>query len=208
MRIMSREFSTTEKILLVVLGIILVGLLYYKFVFLTTDEMLGTLKAEAQTTQTELDIANAKLDKLNKIKSELDVLAVSGDTSRMDSYNNSKRETAFLNQVLQGVSDYSIAFSDITRDGDQIRRTFTLQFVTNSYKDAVDVVDDLSHGDYRCLVDDINYSLNDNGEIFINLTATFFETMVGGKPDSALPPDESADETTEGGEGISIDDFN
>ena len=205
MGVMSREFTTAEKILIVILSILLLGLLYYKFVFLTTDEMTRSLKAEADTVQTELDLANAKLAKLQQIQGELDSLDITSDMSRMESYNSSKRETAFLNQVLKGVSDYSITFSDITRNGDQIRRSFTLQFITKSYKDAVDVVDDLSHGDYRCLVDDINYSLNDNGEIYIDLTATFFETMVGGTPDSALPPDESAEEESE---GVSIDDFN
>lgn len=205
MRVMSREFTTTEKILLVVLSIVLLGLLYYRFVFLTTEDSMRSMESQIETTQTELDLANARLNKLNKIENEL---AISDDYSRMESYNASKRETAFLNQVLAGVKDYAISFSDITRDGDQIRRTFTLQFVSDSYKDAVDVVDDLSHGDYRCLVDDIDYSLTDNKEIYINLTATFFETMVGGTPDSALPPDESAEDSEGETDGISIDDFN
>ena len=55
-------------------------------------------------------------------------------------------------------------------------------------------------------MDDINYSLSDNKDIYINLTATFFETMVGGTPDSALPKDESEDNSVTS-EGISIDDF-
>lgn len=193
MRVMSREFTTTEKILIVVLSVVLLGLLYYKFVWLTTDDMIRELKSEEDSTRTQLDIANAKLQQLQKMQSELENMGINDDASRMESYNNSKRETAFLNHVLTGVSDYSISFSDITRDGDQIRRSFSLQFATNSYKDAEDIVDDLSNGDYRCLVDDINYSLTDNGVIYINLTATFFETMVGGTPDSALPPDESAE---------------
>lgn len=205
MKVMSREFTRTEKILLVALAVVLLGLLYYKFVFLTTNEMISSLKAEAETKQTELDIANAKLQQLQKMQQELDNVEVTGDLGMMGSYNNSKRETAFLNQCLAGVEDYSVTFSDVTRNGNQIRRSFSLQFSTNSYKDAEDVVDELSRGDYRCLVDDINYSMMDNGEIYINLTATFFETMVGGTPDSALPPDEAAEGE---GEGVSIDDFN
>ncbi|MBR2547691.1 MAG: hypothetical protein IKF07_05835 [Eubacterium sp.] len=206
MNIMSREFTTSEKILIAVLSILLVGLLYYRFVYVTTEEMTSTLKSRADIAQADLDLANAKIAKLENMEKEMDEMDISEDTSRMESYNNSKRETAFLNQVLRGVSDYSISFTEITRDGDQIRRTFTLQFETKSYNDAVGVVSDLTHGEYRCLVDDINYSLNDNNVIYINLTATFFETMVGGTPDSALPKDEAEeDELTK--EGISIEDF-
>ena len=131
------------------------------------------------------------------IVDELDSMGSTDMESRMESYNNSKRETAFLNRVLSNVSDYSISFADITRDGNQIRRSFSLQFVTGSYADAVKVVSDLSYGEYRCLVDDINYSLADGNKIYLDLTATFFETMVGGTPDSALPKDESKSEDTE-----------
>ena len=196
MKVMSREFTTTEKILIVVLAIVLVGLLYYKFVFLTTQDMISTVKAEADTKQAELDVAKAELARLQQIEQEMNDIQVSGDMSRMESYNNSKNETAFLNDVLSGVEDYAIAFSDVTRNGDQIRRSFSLQFSTGSYEEAQHVVSDLSYGEYRCLVDDINYSLTDSNIIVINLTATFFETMVGGTPDAALPPDESATEDT------------
>lgn len=195
MKVMSREFTTTEKILIVVLAIILIGLLYYKFVFLTTQDMITSMKSEADAKQAELDVANAELARLQQIEQEMNQIQVSGNTSRMESYNNSKNETAFLNEVLSGVDDYSITFSDITRNGDQIRRSFSLQFTTDSYAEAQNVVSDLSYGEYRCLVDDINYAMTGEEEILINLTATFFETMVGGTPDSALPPDESADQT-------------
>lgn len=191
MKVMSREFTTTEKILLVVLSIVLLGLLYYKFVYQTTGDMIQTLEEKADSTQTELDVANVKLQKLNKMKKDLENLGVSGNSSRMESYNNSKKETAFLNKVLSDASDYSVSFEEVTRNGDQIRRSFALQFVTKSYKSAEAAVKKLSEGDYRCLVDDINYSMTDKGDIYIDLTATFFETMVGGTKDAALPKDES-----------------
>lgn len=208
MNVMSREFTRSEKILLVLLSVLLIGLLYYRFVYLTTEDLVQSLKTKADTTQADLDMANARVQKLESMQKEMDDMDVDEETSRMESYNNSKRETAFLNQVLRGVNDYSITFSEVTRDGNQIRRSFSLQFVTKDYKEAVSIVNELTHGEYRCLVDDINYSLNDNKDIYINLTATFFETMVGGTPDSALPQDDSDSLDEVEGEGISIDDFN
>ncbi len=206
MNVMSREFTRSEKVLLVILSILLVGLIYYRFVYLTTEDAIESLEEDSISTEKDLEYANAMLDKLEGMKSEMDTIEIEEDVSRMESYNNSKNETAFLNQVLRGVEDYSVSFSDITRDGDQIRRSFSLQFVTKSYKDAVYVVEDLTNGEYRCLADDINYTLSDDDHIHIDLTATFFETMVGGTPDSALPED-SSDNGVDSSDGVSIDDF-
>ena len=119
MKVMSREFTTTEKVLLVVLSIILLGLLYYKFVYLTTQDMINEQKGEEETLKAELDIANAKLSRLKGIQREMDDIDASKDVSRMESYNNSKNETDFLNKDISGASDYSVKFADVTRDGEQ-----------------------------------------------------------------------------------------
>ena len=50
---------------------------------------------------------------------------------------------------------------------------------------------------YRCLINNVNCtisrSMSPEGEeqmsVLVTLTATFFETMVGGEPDAALPSD-------------------
>jgi hypothetical protein len=110
--------------------------------------------------------------------------------SRMESYNNSKAETSFLSSILQSTKNYSIAFSDVTRNGNQIRRSFTLQYTTNTYREAENVMDRLCQGEYRCLISDVNCNLNAQGMTTISLTATFYETMVGGTPDSGLPKDQ------------------
>ena len=197
MKVMSREFTTTEKVLLVILSIILLGLLYYKFVYSTTQDMINEQKGEEETLKAELDIANAKLSRLKGIQREMDDIDASKDVSRMESYNNSKNETDFLNKVLSGASDYSVKFAAVTRDGEQIRRSFSLEFVVKSYKAAQKTVEELTEGKYRCLIDDINYTLTEKNDIYIDLTATFFETMVGGTPDSALPKDEAKKDSDE-----------
>lgn len=197
MKVMSREFTTTEKVLIVVLAIVLLGLLYYKFVYQTTEDTIQSQKSEEGTVQLQLDIANKKLANLKSIQKQMDAIDHGSGASMMASYNNSKNETRFLNNVLSGASDYSISFTEVTRHGDQIRRSFTLQFVTRSYKEAERTVEELTNGKYRCLVDDINYTLTENNENYVDLTATFFETMVGGTPDSALPPDEDKKEEAE-----------
>jgi Tfp pilus assembly protein PilN len=193
---MNRKFTKSETTLLIFLAVILVGLLYYKFIFLTTADMIRESKAKAETLQTQVDLANTKLANLEKMESEVNDLIKTKQASKMESYNSSKEEVIFLHHVLADVPDYAINFSDVTRNGDQIRRIFSLQFKTDSYKNAEVIVNSLSNGQYRCLVDDISCSTAEDG-IHVSLTATFFETMVGGTPDSALPPDEAQTETVD-----------
>lgn len=191
MKIMSRNFTRAEKILLVLFAIIIIGLLYYKFVYVAVNDSIFSSNSEAQSLQTELDMAKARAEEITKMEAELEDIKHQPNVSRMGSYNNSKVETAFLNTVLAGIPDYSISFANVTRNGDQIRRSFTLQFRCKNYKTAQRIMRDLNACEYRCLIGDVNCSIADNGECTMAMSATFYETMVGGKADAALPKDEA-----------------
>ena len=191
MKILSRNFSTKEKILIAVLGVMLLGLVYYKFVYSTISNALTNTKAEAQSLQSELDVAKVRAAKIKKMENEMSGFKTTGAVSKMGSYNYSKPETIFLNSVLSNASDYSISFDEVTRDGDQIRRNFSLQYKTSSYAAAEEIMKALTNGEYRCLISDVSCSV-DNGITSVSLVGTFYETMVGGTPDSALPKDEAA----------------
>jgi hypothetical protein len=110
----------------------------------------------------------------------------------MKSYNASKEEIAFLNDILSDTIQYSVNFGDVTRSGDQIRRNFTLQYQTKTYAAAEDIMRQLCDGPYRCLVGDVRCSIDDDGIVTVNEAATFYETMVGGVADSGLPADAAA----------------
>lgn len=206
MKIMSRNFTQSEKILLVVLALVLFGLVYYRFVYLNIQDSISNSKAEAQSLQSEMEISQTKLAKMKKMKEELNGIKKTGDISRMESYNNSKEETAFLSDILSDTKDYNIAFADVTRNGDQIRRSFTLQYRTRNYAEAEAIMKKLCQGRYRCLIGDVNCSIAEDKVATISMTATFFETMVGGTPDSGLPKDEAeTNETTTPAEDFGID---
>lgn len=193
MKIMSRNFTTKEKVLLVLLAVMLVGLLYYRLVFVNISEKLISANAEAATLQSDLDIAQIREARIQKMETEMEGYQNTGLVSKMGSYNSSKPETTFLNRVLVGVSDYSITFDDVTRDGDQIRRNFNLQYKVPKYSQAEDIMMELTHGEYRCLVSDVNCTVDNNGATSVSLTGTFYETMVGGKADSALPKEDEVE---------------
>ncbi len=189
MKIMSRNFTRSEKILLLLLAVILLGLFYYKAVDQNVRNSIASSEAEAQSLQTELTVVQARVQNLEKMQKEVDEVMGAEGTSRMESYNNSKAEVAFLNDILSEAGDYSIAFSEVTRNGDQIRRAFTLSYKTANYRAAEDIMEKLCSGEYRCLIGDVNCSIAEDGVTTAKMMATFYETMVGGVPDAGLPED-------------------
>ena len=215
MKLMSRNFSTKEKVLLILLAVMLLGLIYYKLVYSRLHTAVVNAQSEVNeavieqvkkfssgSLQSELEVAQMRLARIKKMEREMDGYKSTGMIAKMGSYNNSKPETAFLNTVLSGVNDYSISFEEVTRDGDQIRRNFTLQYKTSSYAEAEKIMKDLTSGEYRCLISDVNCSVDSGGVVTVSLIGTFYETMVGGTPDSALPKDEAETDNT-----VKLEDF-
>lgn len=197
MKKLSRSFSLKEKILLLVLSLLLVGLAYYQFVDRPVREALEIAHAEANSLSVELQAVEAKLTRMRRMRSEMEDITAGGTASVMGSYNNSKAEISFLNDILANAQQYSISFANVTRNGDQIRRNFTLQFTSENYAAAEELLRQLSNSHYRCLIGDIRCSAGRSGtvvqdEITVSATATFFETMVGGTPDAGLPETSAA----------------
>lgn len=191
MSVLSRNFTFKEKIMLVVLSIILLGLLY----FLLIDRPVRNGMAEAQSNRSQLelerDMINLKIVQLENMEKELDELVRSDKISIMASYNNSKEEIRFLNDILAGTQQYTVDFSGVTRDGDQIRRDFSLEFTAKNYAEACEVLNKLNNSQYRCLIGTVVVSSKEkdikNGAIVVKASATFYETMVGGIEDAGLP---------------------
>ena len=198
MKIWSRDFTRREKVTLFGLLILLIAILYFQCVDRPVRTSINAARAEALEIETETSVVAAKVRQLTKMQNELDDVKGSGVLSRMESYNNSSAEISFLYDILAETQQYNIEFSDITRNGDQIRRNFTLKFRTRDYDAMRNVITRLCASEYRCLVDEIRCQRTINEResyVTANVTATFYETMVGGKPDAGLPKDSAVPDT-------------
>ena len=192
MKILSREFTRAEKLLIALLLVVLVGLAYYQFVDKPVRASIASSEAEAASLRTELDTAEARLAQLRAIQSNMDALKAAENLSWMGSYNNAEAEVAFLNQILAGTLQYSVSFPSVTRTGNQIRRSFSLSYRTPDYESAQAIVTKLCESENRCLVGDLSCSISADGSVYMTQTATFYETMVGGAADAGLPADSAA----------------
>ena len=194
MSVLSRDFSTREKVILLILLLFLVGFAYYQFVDKPVRESLAAAEAETEKLQTELTSVRNRIATLQRMRDEIDDVTSGGLNSYMPSYNNSREELRLLNDILSRTTQYTITFTGLTRSGDQIRRNFTLQFTASDYDVMRAVIGDLTGSEMRCLIGDLRCSLVTDryrdwvdGVISVNCSAVFYETMVGGEPDAGLP---------------------
>ena len=194
MKVLSRDFTMREKILLLALAVLIIGIGYYKFIDEPVRSTIANAKAEEANLQVELEAVQAKVAALKKMEFQLENMT-SSDKDYMPSYNNRKAEIKQLNDILQNAQSYSVTFDSITREGNQIRRNFTLQFTTNRYTSAESILDRLDDGPYRCKLNEVLCTPErgnvHNGEISVSAVATFYETVVGCTDEAGLPAETS-----------------
>ncbi len=197
MKTFNREFTVKEKALLVILVLIILGAIYYLMVYQPVTDSLRSARNEKLNLEDEILVAETKANQILNMQKEISGMESSGHIlTGMPSYNAGKAEIDFLHETLSAqTTDYYVGFTQLTRQGNQIRRNFTLNFSADSYATAKKIVDTLENSEIRCLIGDMVVISGENGEslmegpVEVNCVATFYETMYGGKEDSDLPED-------------------
>lgn len=183
MKILSRPFTLKEKVSLLILSCILLVLVYVGLVDQPVRNNIVQARNELDVLQIELETVVAKEQKYRNMEQELS----KDDVSYMLSYNGSNLEMDELNKIFSKTEEYDIQFTDLTRSGNLVRRNFYFSFKTNDLSNANSILNQLIHCQYRCLVKDISISQKDGVQVSAN--AVFYETLVDGKVDAALPQD-------------------
>ena len=199
--VINRQFSTREKVLLIVLVLIIVSALYYLFIFQPVTDRTKQAESSAADLETQLVALDTRVAQIKRMQKSVEEYANNGHiVSIMPSYNAGKQELVFLNSTLAASQDYYVGFTNITREGNQIRREFALKFTVDSYSDAEDILNVLEHSDLRCLISDFSVKpveqdqMVEEGEVEASCVATFYETMFGGVVDAELPEDSAKEE--------------
>ena len=191
---MSREFTRREKILLLALCLLLLGILYYEFIVKDVDAAIE--KYNTEELETELLIEQAKAQSIMDMQSEMrDEKAETG--SVVASYNNIKNEIRALNDIIAGASSYHFDFSQPVRDHDAVRRNVDIGFTAGSYATAESIIRKLYDCKYRCLIRSISIDAGSgqgirSGSVSVSMSVTFFETMYNANTTDGL--EESKDE--------------
>ncbi len=203
MKFLSRDFTKREQVLLIILGLLLVLVVYYYLVDLPLRNETQRLESERVGLEADVTVAEAKVAEYQRMEEQLAKLGNSA--TYMESYNNRTNEINFLNDLLSSTAAYSISFSPVTVEGNQVRREFQLAYTCGSYSQAMDILGKLTYGHYRCLISDVGCAPVQNsnsaltGAVNVTVSATFYETLVGKNTDAGLPEAVTVPETEEGG---------
>ncbi|WP_044915176.1 hypothetical protein [Butyrivibrio sp. WCE2006] len=200
MNILNRAFTKNEKILLVILLLVIIGAGYYLFVSTPIEQSIEAARQEQNSLNVELQATQNKIKSMEAMSDDINTNK-KAELSYLPSYNAGKKELDFLHDTLNKTMDYSVRFTDITREGDLIRRMWEMTFTVRNYSEAEKIIKELEESENRCLIEDmvvtpykLKTNLNDN-EVTVKLTGAFYETMHDGVPDKELPEDSLKDNT-------------
>ena len=153
---MHRAFTNREKALILFLAILMIVAAYYLFVHRAVVDALADIESQKSLTQTEIDIANTKLQKMQAMQAELDEIEADGVKSVVPEYDNLSREIVFLNGILGTTTDYTINFSGLTTSESVVRRFVNLSFTSESYDACCAIIEKLQNCEYCCRLGDVS----------------------------------------------------
>lgn len=190
---LNRKFTKGETALILVLVALLLGLLYYRFVYTWIEDSL----TQYDTTELEdqLMIDQARAMQMRQMQDEIDA-DKSEQIGVVETYNNQKAEIVELNDIFADANTFNFSFDQAVANGNTVRRNFSGTYTADSYAQAKAMLTDLYHCRYRCLIRDISIAPNNrensddnslaSGGVTVSFTATFYETLYGASTTSGL----------------------
>lgn len=176
------KLSGRELIMVVFLVVLLVGVCYYMFFLTPLNKDITAINSEITDAQSQLDISQAKVASMDKMKAELEEILSrpKDEITEIAPYDNAKALMNELNGILAQGSDYAISFADpIIGDDGIVRRNVNLSFTASSYEAAKTIVSQLANNRWRCLITDLSVSSEDtieSGAVKVEAIMTFFES--------------------------------
>lgn len=187
MNLLTRDFTTVEKLILLVLIVFLMGLGYYQFIDQPIRNGIKEAHVERDALQLELDAINIRISDYRNREEEL--REAKELRQEMPSYNQSEQELHILNDILTLSNRYALAFDKITLDKNQIRRGFQFSFTAPDFETARGIFSRLSASRVRCLIGDVECDGAETEEgriVNVRANGTFYETKVGAVVDAVL----------------------
>ena len=187
--VLNRSFSTSEKVLMLVLAVLLVVACYY---FLVVKNVADTIAAnEDRLADIEISINAQEMLAADRARMKAEALGEDGTLPVVAVYDNIRNELNELNALMGGATTYNLSFAQPTVEDKLVRREVTVSFTVPDYAAALDVVRQLENGTYRCEITDfsvIGDMLADGTVDSVDavLTVTYLETTNGAATTAGL----------------------
>ena len=155
------EFSKREKILLLCLALLVIGLLWYQLIFVGTSDQAARLDSELAIAQTDLDVAHSKVEKMKTMKEDVAAYKKEGANKvTMPDYDNTTQLMASLNSVLDDTSNYTLSFDAVDDSTRIVERGVKISFDCGSMKAARSIMKKLERETFACSIDSMSMLSN------------------------------------------------
>lgn len=154
--IMTRRFTLREKILLLVLILVLLVGLYFFLVHYPVQNQLTEIENERAEWQMRYDALEVKAGIYRDMKEELDeILKLPEDElTVMPKYNNIEPLMKELNRIFLG-TEPSLNYGSMSTNNRIVSRPIRFSFKTPDFDKAKEVLRELTHTGWRCLLTDL-----------------------------------------------------
>lgn len=143
---MNRPFTTREKVMLVILSLLIIGICYYKFLLEPINDQIEQCNQMAAGEQDIITQNMALIQKKKEMEQELEaIFAENPDPDPIPNYDNSGVLMVESHSILDGTVDYTLSFSDtsLLSGGYLLRRPLELEFSVTTYSQARAIINRL-----------------------------------------------------------------
>ena len=143
---MNRPFTTREKVMLVILSLMIIGICYYKFLLEPINDQIEQYNQMAAGEQDIITQNMALIQKKKEMEQELEaIFAENPDPDPIPNYDNSGVLMVEIHSILEGTVDYTLSFSDtsLLSGGYLLRRPLELEFSVDTYRQARAIINRL-----------------------------------------------------------------
>ena len=184
---MNRAFTTREKVMLVILCLLIIGIGYYKFLLEPINDQIENYNSMAAQEQDIITQNMALIQKKRTMEQELEeIFAENPNPTPIPSYDNAGVLMVELHSILDGTVDYTLSFSDTSKlsGGYLLRRPVQLDFTAYSYSQARSIINKLHDSDNINQISDltitrVNRETKDADEetdqISVSMVIAYFE---------------------------------
>lgn len=174
---MKRKLTAREWVLLVILALIALVSAYVMLFYIPTTNARDAARAEIEDCETQLDALQVRLAEKRHMEQELKKIFAENDNPRgLADYDNQKAVMLELNSILVVAEDLDLTFSTPDISEGVVRREISIKFKCGGYAAARDILQRLHDSQYRCMLDSVEISDEENDDmISVSGTIVFFE---------------------------------
>lgn len=163
------SFSKREIAMILLLVLALLGLLYYRFIYLGINDQVQ--QYDTADLEAQIQLRQMQVIEWQGMQDEIDEVGTVS-TSSLETYDNQKREINLLNDIFEPVIRYNFSFEKPVATGDTVRRNVNVSFTTIDYYSALDIITKLHNSPYRVLIHDFSITPGDLTVDYLNALAT------------------------------------